>query len=172
MKRHLLVLPLLPLAFAAVTACSVPASSYAGTVTWGAPLAHSASQYPQIIIEDDTTSSWPIRQAVSSWNVPVTYGSCVASVNCVKFTEVSSLGGNTVGLTSRPVSTGPETVTIQLADNPKMNGLEALEDVTHEFGHALGLGHDDIGVMHAAISGAYTAPDAAELARVRSLYLN
>ena len=153
------------------TACAAPASSYAGSVTWGAPLAHSASQYPQIIVENDASSAWPVKQAISSWQVPVTYGHCVANINCVRITEVSSLGGNQVGLTSRPVSDAPETVTIQLADNPKMNGLEALQDVAHEFGHALGLGHDDIGVMHASISGAYTAPVSAELARIRSIYL-
>ncbi len=147
-------------------------TSYAGTVTWGKPLAHEASHYPRIVIENDTTSSsWPIAQAVTSWQVPVTFGRCVANVNCVRFTEVASLGGNRVGLTWRPVSSQPETVTIQLAANPRMNALEAPQDVTHEFGHALGLGHNDVGVMHAAISGAYLAPNAAELARVRSIYL-
>ena len=169
MKRQLIIAGLL--ATAAVSGCSTPATSYAGTVTWGAPLAHQAGHYPSLVVEDDTTSSWPIAQAVASWQVPVTFGRCIPNVNCVRFTEVSSLGGNRVGLTWRPVSTGPETVTIQLADNPRMNGWETLQDVTHEFGHALGLGHDDVGVMHAAITGAYWAPNAAELARVRSIYL-
>ena len=155
----------------AVAGCALPAPSYAGTVTWGAPLAHRASQYPEIIVEDDTTSAWPIHQAVTSWRVPVSYGRCRAGVNCVRFTEVSSLGSRRVGLTARPVATGPETVTIQLADNPKMNALEALQDVADEFGHALGLGHDDIGVMHSAITGAFPVPNAAELARIRSIYL-
>ncbi len=170
MKRQLILAGLIATA-TAVTGCSTFATSDAGTVTWGSALAHKAGQYPRLIIEDDTTSSWPIAQAVTSWQVPVTFGRCAPDVNCVRFTEVSSLGGNRVGLTSRPVSTGPETVTIQLADNPKMNGWETLQDVAHEFGHALGLGHDEVGVMHASITGAYLAPNAAELARVRSIYL-
>jgi hypothetical protein len=171
MKQYLALAALLATAAAGISGCALPTNSYAGTVTWGSPLAHTAGAYPRIVVEDDTTSSWPIVQAVNSWEVPVSYGRCVANVTCVRFSDVSSLGSDRVGLTSRPVSTGPEIVSIQLADNPKMNGFETLEDVTHEFGHALGLGHDDVGVMHAAISGAYLAPNAAELARVRSIYL-
>ncbi len=171
MKRRLITATLLTIAAASMAACAQPASSYAGTVTWGAPLAHSAGQYPRIVVENDTTSGWPVQQAIAGWEVPVSFGPCQPSVTCVRITEVSSLGGNRVGLTSRPVSTGPETITIQLADNPTMNAAEALQDVTHEFGHALGLGHDDIGVMNATITGAYRTPNAAELARVRSLYL-
>ncbi len=172
MKRHLILTGVLAIAAAVSAGCSGLATGYAGTVTWGSPLAHQAAHYPHIIVEDDTTSSWPIRQAVSSWHVPVTFGTCAAATNCVRFTEVGSLGGNRVGLTWRPVATGPETVTIQLATSPKMDGWQTLEVVTHEFGHALGLGHDDVGVMHAAISGAYPTPNAAELARVRSIYLS
>lgn len=171
MRHHLVLFSLLVAAMVGIAGCAGPSDSYAGTVTWGSPLAHTTGDYPKIIVEDDTTSSWPIARAVSSWEVPVTYGRCVANVNCVRFTEVSSLGGGRVGLTWRPISSAPETITIQLADNPAMNSLETLEDVTHEFGHALGLGHDLIGVMHAEISGAYSAPDAAELARIRSIYL-
>jgi hypothetical protein len=170
-KRQLITATLLTIAAAGVGACSPPTNSYAGTVTWGAPLAHDAGQYPQIVVEDDTTRSWPIQQAIAGWGVPVSFGRCQPSVTCVKITEVSSLGSNRVGLTSRPVATGPETITIQLADNPKMNAAEAWQDITHEFGHALGLGHDDIGVMNATITGAYRTPNAAELARVRSIYL-
>jgi hypothetical protein len=170
MKRHLIIAALLATA-AAVSGCSTFGTSDAGTVTWGAALAHAPGEYPRIIIEDDTTSSWPIRQAVANWQVPVTFGKCRTDVNCVRFTQVSSLGGNRVGLTSRPVSTGPETVTIQLATNPHMNQWQTLQDVTHEFGHALGLGHDDVGVMHAAIDGTFMTPNAAELARIRSIYL-
>jgi hypothetical protein len=169
-KRHLITATFLTIAAATITSCAQPASSYAGTVTWGAPLAHTAGQYPQIVVENDT-SGWPIQQAIAGWEVPVSYGKCKPSVTCVRITEVSSLGDNRVGLTARPVATGPETITIQLADNPKMNAAETLQDITHEFGHALGLGHDDIGVMHAVITGAYRTPNAAELARVRSLYL-
>lgn len=172
MKRHPILLGVLAIAAAAISGCSTLGTSYAGTVTWGTPLAHTSGHYPRIVIEDDATSSWPIAQAVTSWQVPVTFGKCEPHVNCVRFTGVSTLGGNRVGLTSRPVSTGPETVTIQLADNPKMNGWETLQDVAHEFGHALGLGHDDVGVMHATITGAYLAPNAAELARIRSIYLS
>ncbi len=170
MKRQLIIAGVLATA-AALSGCSAMGTSDAGTVTWGSPLAHQAAHYPRIIVEDDTTSSWPIAQAVAGWQVPVNFGRCSPDANCVRFTEVSSLGGNRVGLTSRPVSTGPETVTIQLANNPKMNGWQALQDVSHEFGHALGLGHDEVGVMHATITGAYVTPNAAELARIRSIYL-
>ena len=83
---------------------------------------------------------------------------------------MSSLGGNRVGLTTVPATAGA-VIGIQLADDPKMTTLQARQDIAHEFGHVLGLGHDDIGVMHAAITGAFLGPDAAELARVRSLYL-
>lgn len=171
MKRHLITATLLTIAAAAITSCAQPASSYAGTVTWGAPLAHIAGHYPQLVVENDTTGAWPIQEAIAGWEVPVSYGKCQPAVTCVRITEVRTLGGNTVGMTARPVSTGPVTITIQLADNPKMNAAEALQDVTHEFGHALGLGHDNIGVMNATITGAFRAPNAAELARVRSLYL-
>ncbi|MCW2545934.1 MAG: hypothetical protein JWN96_394 [Mycobacterium sp.] len=159
-------------AMAAVTAtCAPPATGYAGTTTWGAPIAHTAGSYPRIIVDVRVGSGWRVQEAVSTWNVPVTYGSCVSGVTCVRFTEVSSLGGNRVGLTTVPVSTGPTVINIQLADYPKMTVLQARQDVAHEFGHALGLGHDDIGVMQAAITGAYLGPVPAELARVRSLYL-
>lgn len=172
MKRQIIISSLLVLTATGAAGCSLPAPGYAGTMTWGAPLAHSAGHYPHLVVEDDTTGGWPVQQAVNSWEVPVTYGRCLPAVSCVRITDLVTLGGNRVGLTSRPVSSGPETITIQLAENPKMNALEALQDVTHEFGHALGLGHDEIGVMHAGITGAYLKPNAAELARVRSLYLN
>jgi hypothetical protein len=159
-------------AMAAVTAtCAPPATGYAGTVTWGSPLPHTAGSYPRIIIDDRAGASWPVQEAVSTWDVPVTYGSCVTGVTCIRFTEVSSLGGNRVGLTTVPVSSGPTVINIQLADNPKMTVLQTRQDIAHEFGHALGLGHDEIGVMHPAITGAYLGPVPAELARVRSLYL-
>ncbi len=170
MKRRLIIAALLATA-AAVSGCSTSGTSYAGTVTWGAPLSHAPGHYPRIVVEDDTKASWPIAQAVANWQVPVTFGKCLPDTNCVRFSQVSSLGGNRVGLTSRPVSSGPETVTIQLATNPHMNRWQTLQDVTHEFGHALGLGHDDVGVMHAAIDGTFLAPKPAELARIRSIYL-
>jgi hypothetical protein len=158
-------------AMAAVTAtCAPPASGYAGTVTWGAPLPHAAGSYPRIIVENHAGAGWGIQQAVNTWGVPVTYGTCVTGVVCVRISQVSSLGGNRVGLTTVPTVVG-DAITIQLADNPKMTTLQVRQDVAHEFGHVLGLGHDDIGVMHAAITGAFLGPDAAELARVRSLYL-
>jgi hypothetical protein len=157
-KRHLITATFLTIAAATITSCAQPASSYAGTVTWGAPLAHTSGNYPQIVVENDMSSAWPVAQAIAGWEVPVTYGKCLPSVTCVRITEVSTLGGNRVGLTARPVSTGPETISIQLADNPRMNAAEAMQDVTHEFGHALGLGHDDIGVMHAT-TGHPTPPN-------------
>jgi hypothetical protein len=171
MKRNLIVASVFGLALTVLSACAPASTSTEGTVTWGAPLAHSAGQYPRIIVETDTSSTWPIQQAVSSWKVPVTYGHCVAGVNCVIFTDVNSLGDGRVGLTWRPVASGPETVTIQLAENPTMNALQTLQDVTHEFGHVLGLGHDDIGVMRAAVTGEHLTPNAAELARIRAIYL-
>jgi hypothetical protein len=173
MKRNLFVASVFALAATILSACTAASSnSTAGTVTWGAPLVHSAGQYPRIVVEIDTTkAAWPIQRAVNSWKVPVTFGTCVASVNCVRFTDVNTLGDGRVGLTWRPVSSGPETVTIQLATNPKMNALQTLQDVTHEFGHALGLGHDDIGVMRASVTGEHLTPNAAELARIRAIYL-
>ena len=171
MKRSMIIASLSAAATLAVTGCATSAGSYAGTVTWGAPLAHHSSEYPRIIVEDDTSAAWPVHEAVLGWQVPVTFGKCLSGVNCVRIVEVTSLGGNRVGLTTRPVTAVAETVTIQLADNPRMTPLEKLEDVTHEFGHALGLGHDDLGVMRPSITGTYLAPAAAELARVRAIYL-
>jgi hypothetical protein len=158
-------------AMAAVTAtCAPPATGDTGTVTWGSPLPHTAGSYPRIIVENNAGAGWAVEQAVSTWGVPVSYGTCVTGAVCVRITAVSSLGGNRVGLTTVPATVG-DVITIQLAENPKMTSLQARQDIAHEFGHVLGLGHDDIGVMHAAITGAFLGPDAAELARVRSLYL-
>ncbi len=165
-----------PLAIAALGACATPGSSYAGTTTFGNPMSHTAGRYPTVVVQDDTSSAWPVQAAVASWGLPVTYGKCVSSLNCVHIVEVTKLptsgGQPEVGLTWQGSTPGkPSTILIQLANNPRMNGLQALQDVAHEFGHALGLGHDEIGVMHAGVTGAYRAPNAAELARLRSLYL-
>jgi hypothetical protein len=158
-------------AMAAVTAsCASPATGDAGTVTWGAPLPHADGAYPRIVVENNAGAGWDIQRAIATWGVPVSYGTCVTGAVCVRIDEVGSLGGNRVGLTTVPATVG-DVITIQLADNPKMTALQARQDIAHEFGHVLGLGHDDIGVMHAAITGAFLGPDAAELARVRSLYL-
>ena len=137
---------------------------------------HVRGQYPVIVVQDDTGSAWPVHSAIAGWGLPVTYGKCVTTLNCVHLVEVTKLassdGNPEVGLTWQGSTPGkPSTILIQLANNPRMNGLQALQDIGHEFGHALGLGHDDIGVMHAGVSGAFTARNAAELARVRSLYL-
>jgi hypothetical protein len=159
-------------AMAAVTAtCAPPAASYAGTVTWGTPLPHTPGSYPRIIVDVHIGSGWRVQEGISTWGVPVTYGGCVSAVTCVRLTEVTSLGGNRVGLTTVALTDGPTVINIQLADYPTMTVLQARQDVVHEFGHALGLGHDNIGVMQAAITGAYLSPVPAELARVRSLYL-
>jgi hypothetical protein len=173
-KRPIVIAALV--AVAGLSACATPASSYAGTTTFGNPMSHVAGHYPIIIVQDDTSSAWPVHAAVASWGLHVTYGTCVATLNCVHIVEVTRLGtsnGNAeVGLTWQGSTPGkPSTILIQLANNPKMNGLQALQDVAHEFGHALGLGHDEIGVMNPGVTGAYRAPNAAELARLRSIYL-
>lgn len=155
----------------ALAACD----STAGTTTFAQPLPHPAHHWPVVIVQDDA-GWWPVGQAMANWHIPVSYGTCNSSQNCIHVTDVAALPNvgalQEAGSTVMTMTAGrPTTVEIKLANNaPNLPGRR-LETTCHELGHAFGLGHDNTGgCMRASVDGFHTLPSSQELARLRQLY--
>lgn len=165
-------------AVAAATACTAPNPS-AGTTLFGTPpIPHAAGQYPRLIVEDHTSSRWPVRWAVAQWSLANTsFGTCVSGVPCVVVTEVGNLpASNEIGLTRTtwaPTDPSyPQQITIQFSDNDPSSAAQRAQAACHEFGHAYGLNHDLTGgCMNASVGYGQTPfPSSADRARLAQIY--
>lgn len=157
----------------AVAVFAAPASASVEGPTWN----HAPHSFGDVQVEDHTGNLWPVTTATSMWGSGLHYGPCRSS-QCVRVYETDNGPDGVVGDTTYGSGGNGQfsNVTVYLNDYYGRTSTpgQRLEAVTHELGHALGLGHDDGsggGVMFAAVDGAHTAISPLERTEVADLYL-
>ena len=160
----------------AVTVLAAPASASVEGPTWE----HPAHSFGSIAVEDHTGTLWPVTTATSTWGSGYHYGSCRNS-QCVRVQETDAGPDGVVGSTTYgayATSSGERFSDVVITMNDyygrRFTAAQRLEAVTHELGHALGLGHDDgadHGAMYSTVDGDHTDTSPLERSELYDLYL-
>lgn len=160
----------------AVALLATPASASVEGPTW----VHGPHTFGSVQVEDHTGDFWPVTASTSSWGSGYHYGRCYNS-QCVRVYETDDGDNGVVGETyydSHQTSAGQRfsSVTIYMNDfyGRQYSSTQRQEAITHELGHALGLGHDSgsgRGVMYSYVDGYHTSISTLERTELSQLYL-
>lgn len=176
MSLKLKIATVLAAAAGAVTLLAAPASASVEGPTWN----HAPHTFGNVEVEDHTGTLWPVTTATSTWGSGYHYGRCHSS-QCVRVYETDDGANGVVGAThysSYETTAGERfgSVAIYMNDyyGRRFSPAQRAEAITHELGHALGLGHDDgsgRGVMYSYVDGYHTDISPLERSELYDLYL-
>lgn len=157
-------------AYLVAIAFLLPGPAAAGPVLlglrWSPPVVH--------LVDATRDPGWAraFQEAIAEWGpsgLVATYstGSCSPAATTVVVCEGPLPAGDTAltEISNRGALFAGVTITIQ----PEASSSRLLEIACHEWGHALGFGHEAMGCMNPVVDGA-TAPTAQDLDALRSIY--
>lgn len=162
-----------------VAGMSVALASPAHASIEGPTWAHTAGHWGNVSVENHTGVSWPVKAAVATWGDGLYYRSCGTSNQCVKVSEKNQGNTGQIAITSQSWiqdANGykhftPLTITINSYYNTRTTAAVRSQVVTHELGHALGLGHDTWkDVMNADGVHSYNVVSPQEREELRNIY--
>ena len=111
-----------------------------------AAVANPHFNYRVIMVEDHTSSRWPVRASVSTWatgaRVSIRYGRCVAGAGCVRVYDSYQGRNGQSGQTHMSwngTTKHLNTVTIRFNDSYALSSRMARQAVQHELGHSFGI---------------------------------
>ncbi|MDQ2851502.1 MAG: hypothetical protein M3Y49_12350 [Actinomycetota bacterium] len=162
-----------------VAGMSVALASPAHASIEGPTWAHTAGHWGNVSVEDHTSGAWPVKTAVATWGSGLYYRSCGTSNQCVKVSEKNQGDTGQIAITSQSWTQDakgkthftPLTITINSYYNTRTTAAVRSQVVTHELGHALGLGHDTWNdVMNADGVHSYNVVSPQEREELRNIY--
>jgi hypothetical protein len=166
-----------PVAFAAVALVLPLTAAQGGCEPVPQRTSDGRSGVTVIYVQNEASSAWPVRQAVSAWNaglrrVKLRLGRCRVGATCIRVSEADFGSGS--GSRVRLGETSAFGGSVRLSRNVgRLSAHDRAQTVCHELGHSLGRPHrkEFSTCMHTYIEpGAGTRPDAKDFAAVNARY--